>query len=127
MAKEARDEFLPEKMSRSWVRRLKNFFVRVMARYGRIQETHASVIAELLRTDAWMKDSENDGDRGVLRSMGIVASEGRIDGEVVTGNPDSPDQNPPLLYELNYSSKNQKKSRIEVYTVDAGQLCWLQL
>jgi len=67
-AKEARDEFLPEKMCRSWVQqRLKNFFAHVMVRYEHRWETHALEIAASPRRDGWMVDSENDAGREALR------------------------------------------------------------
>lgn len=115
-------EYLLEEKFRSLVRRLKNFFLCVTVHYGHKWETHASAITELPRRDVWRLDSENDGDREELRLMGSVVNEERIDGEVETGNPDPPDQNPLLVEDLSYSSRI-RKSRTEMYTVGACQLC----
>ena len=114
-----------EEKFRSWVR-LKNSFERGRVQYGHKWETHASAIAGLPRRDEWRLDSENDGDREVLRLRGIVANEERIDGEVETGNPDPLDQNHFLSHGLNYNSANQTQITI-MHTADGCQLCWLQL
>ena len=112
-------EFLLEEKFRSWVWRLRNFFVRVRIQDGHKGGIHASAMPGLLQRDVRRLDSENDGNREALRLMGSVANEERIDGEVETGNPDLRDQNHLLVDDLSYSSIMRKIESINVY-----RLCW---